>query len=223
MSEPVSHRRLFSQFICFWIVWLLVQVLLNAPVEKHLTGWPQEIALDVIKLVVWLGAAWWFIRQATDHHERLTLSNDEQWRPNWHFTAGYVVWAIVIIYLLGEFWLTHHGLSIKTSFIPQFWGRYFLVVGVTEEFLFRGYFLNALLQKFTLTTANVIQALAFASLHIPRYLTTVPTMNPALWISNLVSVFILGLLFGWLYARSRSLWPGIAVHMTWDILVTLFG
>jgi len=161
MSEPVSNRRLTIQFICFWLIWLVVQVGLNAPIEKHLSGWPQELLLDAIKLVVWLGAAWWFIRQADYRHLRLSLSNAEQWRPNWRFAAGYVVWGIIVIYLLGEFWLVHHGLIVNHSFIPQFWGRYFLVVGVTEEFLFRGYFFNALLQKFSLTTANVIQALAF--------------------------------------------------------------
>jgi len=223
MSEPVSNRRLILQFISCWFIWLAVQVGLNSPIEKHLTGWPQELALDAIKLAVWLGLAWWFIHQADRNHQRLTLSNAKQWQPAWRFAAGYVVWGIIIVYLLGEFWLAHHGLNVNHTFIPQFWGRYFLVVGVSEEFLFRGYFLNALLQKFSLTTANVIQALAFASMHIPRYLTTVPTMSPMLWISNLVSVFLLGLLFGWLYARSHSLWPGIATHMTWDILVTLFG
>ncbi|AYM03309.1 CPBP family intramembrane glutamic endopeptidase [Levilactobacillus yiduensis] len=221
MSEPVSNRRLAGQFIAFWFVWLFVQIGANTPIEQHLTGWPQELALDAIKLIIWLGAAWLFIKQARPGN--LSLSNAAQWRPAWRFGAGYLVWGIIVVYLLAQFWLAHHGLTVAANFKPQFWGRYFLVVGVTEEFLFRGYFLNALLQKFPLAKANVLQALAFASLHIPRYLTTVPTMSAGMWISNLLSVFILGLLFGWLYARSRSLWPGIAIHMTWDILVTLFG
>lgn len=221
MSEPVSNRRLICQFAGFWVVWLIIQVLANTPIEHRLTGWPQEFALDAVKLVIWLGAAALFMYQA--RHQRLTLRAAEQWRPAWRFGAGYLVWGLVVVYLLGEFWLAHHGLVVKSNFIPQYWGRYFLIVGVTEEALFRGYFLNALLQKFSLGKANVLQALAFASLHIPRYLTTVPAMSLGAWLTNLVSVFLLGLLFGWLYARSRSLWPGIATHMTWDILVTLFG
>lgn len=221
MSEKVSRRRSLLQFVFFWCLWLVVQIFLNTPIEQHLSGWSQELLLDAIKLVVWLGAGWWFIHTAAPN--QLSISKWQQWRPAWRFSAGYVVWALIVIYLLVQFGLAHHGLRISPKFIPEFWGRYFLVVGVTEEFVFRGYFLNALLKHASLTTANVIQALAFASLHIPRYLTTVPTMSPVVWLSNLISVFVLGLLFGWLYAKSRSLWPGILVHMTWDILVTLFG
>lgn len=221
MSEPVSNRRLGGQFVVFWLIWLIVQIGLNTPIEHHLSGWPQELLLDAIKLLVWLGATWWLLKHAQPGN--LSLSNAEQWRPAWRFAAGYLVWGIIVVYLLAQFWVVHHGLTVAANFKPQFWGRYFLVVGVTEEYLFRGYFFNALLQKFSLGKANVIQALAFASMHIPRYLTTVPAMSVGVWISNLLSVFILGLLFGWLYARSRSLWPGIVTHMTWDILVTLFG
>ncbi|WP_143461974.1 CPBP family intramembrane glutamic endopeptidase [Levilactobacillus enshiensis] len=221
MSNSISTRRLTWQFIGFWFVWLLVQATLNIPISHHFHGWSQEILLDAIKLTIWVGAGWWFIHQAP--HGTLSLTNREQWRPNWHFTAGYLVWLVIILYLGLQFWLLHHGLRVNRTFIPQYWGRYFLVVGIAEEFVTRGYFLNALLKKTSFTTANVIQALGFASMHIPRYLTTVPTMSVGAWLSNLASVFVLGLLFGWLYKTSRSLWPGIIVHMTWDILVTLFG
>ncbi|HJE86562.1 CPBP family intramembrane metalloprotease [Levilactobacillus brevis] len=221
MSRTISTRRFTLQVLIFWVIWLLVQLTLNSPIEHHLTGWSEELALDAVKLIIWVGGALWFLHRA--HPEELAISPREQWRPNWHFTAGYVIWAVIVVYLLAEFALIHHGLRISPSFTPEYWGRYFLVVGVAEEFLFRGYFFNVLLKKFSLTRANTIQALAFACLHIPRYLTTVPAMSPATWIGNLVTVAALGALFGWLYAKSRSLWPGIIVHMTWDILVTLFG
>ncbi|MFC6274985.1 CPBP family intramembrane glutamic endopeptidase [Levilactobacillus tangyuanensis] len=221
MKNRLSLARLGIQFAGFWLLWLIVQSLLNTPIERRLTGWPQEFALDAIKLIVWLGAAWWFIHRAGD--QPLATGSREQWRPNWRFAAGYFVWGLVVVYLVGQAWLAHHGLRISPTFIPQYWGRYFLVVGVAEEFLFRGYFYNALRNRFSFGLANTIQALAFASMHIPRYLTTVPAMSPLAWITNLITVAMLGLLFGWLYERSHSLWPGIVVHMTWDILVTLLG
>lgn len=221
MSRPISTRRLAWQMIGCWLIWLLAQFMLNVPIEHHLTGWPEELALDAVKLIIWIGAACWLLHQARP--EELAVAPREQWRPNWHFTAGYVVWLVIVVYLLAEFWLMHHGLRVKPSFTPEYWGRYFLVVGITEEFLFRGYFLNVLLRKFNLTQANTIQALVFASMHIPRYLTTVPAMGPMTWIGNLITVTVLGALFGWLYAKSHSLWPGIITHMTWDILVTLFA
>lgn len=221
MANTLSKRRLFIQVIIFWVIWLGVQSLINVPIEHHLTGWSQEIALDGIKLFVWCGCAWWLIRQAGP--QSLAVDPQKQWHPNWSFTAGYVIWAVMVVYLLAQFWLVHHGLRVAHTFLPEYWGRYFLVVGITEEMMFRGYVFNALLKHFSFAWANALQAIAFAAMHIPRYLTTVPPMSPLTWISNLVSVAILGAIFGWLYAKSRSLWPGIAVHMTWDILVTLFA
>ncbi|WP_434314887.1 CPBP family intramembrane glutamic endopeptidase [Levilactobacillus brevis] len=220
-THTVPAKRLVVQFISFWLLWFIVQIGLNQPIQRHFAGWSQEILLDLIKLIVWLGAAWWFLHQTPA--QQLTVPNSQQWRVAWRFTAGYLVFGAVVVYLLFQFWLAHHGLRIAHGFIPEYWGRYFLVVGITEEFVFRGYFLNVLLKKTSLTTANVLQAIAFASLHIPRYLTTVPAMSLTSWIGNLISVFALGLLFGWLYACSHSLWPGIVTHMTWDILVTLFA
>ena len=221
MVNTISRKRLLGQFSVFWLTWLVVQYFINVPIQHHLGGWWQELALDAVKLAVWCGGAWWFLHRAPQ--SGLTVSPTDQWRPNWSFTAGYWVWGVITLYLLAQFYLAHHGLRIAHGFIPEYFGRYFLVVGVTEEFVFRGYFLNALLKHVSFVQANTLQAIAFASLHIPRYLTTIPAMSPMTWISNLVSVAILGAIFGWLYVKSRSLWPGIVVHMTWDILVTLFA
>lgn len=52
MSEIVSRRRLTWQFAGFWLTWLVVQVVINSPIEHHLSGWSQELTLDAIKLVV---------------------------------------------------------------------------------------------------------------------------------------------------------------------------
>lgn len=221
MPKTISWQRLVGQFSSFWLVWLIVQYLINVPLEHHLSAWPQELAVDAVKLLVWLGGGWWFIHHASP--QDLTVTNRQQWRPNWTFTTGYWVLGALIVYLLAQFWFTHHGLHVSRTFVPQYWGRYFLVVGITEEFVFRGYFLNVLLTRLPQNQANLIQTLAFTAMHIPRYLTTVPAMSPLVWLTNLVSVAILGSLFGWLYAKSHSLWPGIVTHMTWDILVTAFG
>lgn len=221
MTSKLSFHRLLLQLCLFWLTWLIVQVVINVPIERHLSGWPQEIALDVVKLVVWCGGAWWLSHRADQ--SAFTVSPTAQWRPAWSFTPGYWIWGIIVVYLLGQFYLAHHGLRVAYTFMPQYWGRYFLVVGISEEFMFRGYFLNALMNHLNFTRANTVQAIAFAAMHIPRYLTTVPVMSLGSWLNNLISVAVLGALFGWLYAKSRSLWPGIAVHMTWDILVTLFA
>lgn len=73
-----------------------------------------------------------------------------------------------------------------------------LVAPVTEELLFRGIILRGLLGRFRPWTAIVLSATLFAFMH----------MNP--W--QLIPPFALGLMFGWFYLRTGSLWPCIAGH-----------
>ncbi|WP_282801041.1 CPBP family intramembrane glutamic endopeptidase [Secundilactobacillus kimchicus] len=93
-------------------------------------------------------------------------------------------------------------------------------MGLCEETVFRGYFLNRLLRLMkSQQGALVLQALLFAAIHLPRYLTTYPSIAVNTMIINLVMVALLGYLFGWLFVHSHSLWPGIIVHSVWDLLV----
>ncbi|HVP09857.1 MAG TPA: type II CAAX endopeptidase family protein, partial [Phycisphaerae bacterium] len=73
-----------------------------------------------------------------------------------------------------------------------------LVAPFTEEPLFRGLMLNGMLGSRRPWVAVVITAVLFAAVHL----------NP--W--QLLPALVLGLLFGWWFVRTRSLWPGIVGH-----------
>ena len=69
---------------------------------------------------------------------------------------------------------------------------------VAEEVFFRGFVLRGLANRWSVAAALVVSAAIFAALHLA----------PAL----LLPVFVTGLLLGFLYLRTGSLWPCIAVH-----------
>lgn len=66
-----------------------------------------------------------------------------------------------------------------------------VVAAVTEEFLFRGLILRGLLAKTSPRRAVLFSATLFAVMHL----------NP--W--QMTGAFLLGLIFGWVYLRTRSL------------------
>ena len=90
-------------------------------------------------------------------------------------------------------WLRGAFSSINDLAGHPFSGPFVLVVvaAVTEEFLFRGLILRGLLTKTGPVRAIMISALLFAVMHL----------NP--W--QMPAAFFLGIVFGWVYLRTRSL------------------
>lgn len=80
-------------------------------------------------------------------------------------------------------------------------GRVFLLVlvaPVTEELLFRGVVLRGLLSRHRPTVAVIVTALLFALVHV----------NP--W--QFISAFFFGIVFGWVYLRTESVWACVLAH-----------
>lgn len=84
-----------------------------------------------------------------------------------------------------------------------------IVAPLTEELLFRGIVLRGFLGRFRPWRAVVLSAMLFAGMHL----------NP--W--QTVSAFVLGLIFGWFYLRTGSLWPCIAGHACYNSIIVIVG
>ncbi|HOC70917.1 MAG TPA: type II CAAX endopeptidase family protein [Candidatus Hydrogenedentes bacterium] len=87
------------------------------------------------------------------------------------------------------------------------------VAPLLEEFTFRGAILHALTRRFRFWAANTITALLFLGIHMPgwhfqgRLLENL--FDP---VSGALSIFLLGLVFGWVAHRSKSVAAGVLAH-----------
>ena len=75
---------------------------------------------------------------------------------------------------------------------------------VAEEVFFRGFVLKGLFNRWGFAPALIISAAVFSALHLA----------PAL----LLPVFVTGLLLGFLYLRTGSVWPCVAVHACQNLI-----
>jgi membrane protease YdiL (CAAX protease family) len=80
-----------------------------------------------------------------------------------------------------------------------------ILAPVLEEMLFRGIILRSFLNQYSRGKAIYASAFLFGMAHLNIY--------------QFVSAFLLGLLSGWLYERSRSLLPCIALHAGYNSTV----
>ncbi len=138
----------------------------------------------------------------------------------WNFWMGGLVGFLAIsASLLGIFafqgfrlaGLAIHGRTIAVAALG--WGAAFLMVGLAEEFAFRGYL------QYTLTTgmgfwpAAILLSVLFAAAH---------SRNPGESKAGLVSIVGFALLFCLFLRRTGDLWLAVGFHMGWDWGQTFF-
>jgi len=101
--------------------------------------------------------------------------------------------------------LAEHGGAIAKWAL--FWGIFFVVVALFEEFFFRGYALHTLAEGIGFWPAAVLLAISFGLVH-----KTNPGEN---WIGVAGVVFV-GLFWSFTLKRTGSLWFALGMHATFD-------
>jgi len=113
--------------------------------------------------------------------------------------------------------------AARLAMPPETVARWYLIfiqawAGIGEEIFYRGYLQGALRSRFRPLPSIGAASLLFAVRHYTQVLLAWPHVawgSATLWVT---ATFIAGLAFGWLYERSRSLWPSIACHMVFNLL-----
>jgi membrane protease YdiL (CAAX protease family) len=94
---------------------------------------------------------------------------------------------------------------VASSAIPLFFAC--IAAPLLEEMLFRGVILRSFLQQYSRTGSILWTSLLFAIAHLNVY--------------QFFTALLLGVVLGWLYERTRSLWPSILLHAMFNGFVAL--
>jgi uncharacterized protein len=107
--------------------------------------------------------------------------------------------------------LAIHGSTIVTAILS--WGAAFIIVGLGEEFAFRGYLQFTLATGIGFWPAAILLSALFGLAH---------AANPGESKFGLLSVVCFGLLFCWFLRRTGNLWLAVGFHAGWDWGQTFF-
>ncbi len=99
-----------------------------------------------------------------------------------------------------------------------------LLIGITEEFLCRGWLQNEFLERYGDTKKNVITSIILASfifgiMHIFNVVTT--SQNIFETLLQIINAMSLGFLLGTLYYKTRNIWAVIILHGFYDFSIML--
>ncbi|WP_276933705.1 CPBP family intramembrane glutamic endopeptidase [Dielma fastidiosa] len=138
-------------------------------------------------------------------------------RPDWRSVC--IVFLLITLYLLagmavnhGGFWVNHE-LNLLQE-LPKF-----LIVGFSEEIVYRGWGMNVLAASMRKNKANLIASGYFVLLHFPSYFIhwyLEGSLALSAMLTQAVYVLILGLVFGYLFKKSKNILPAMLIHFWSD-------
>lgn len=118
-------------------------------------------------------------------------------------TALMIALRVAQVFWFGQVAL--HGIRIVKFAV--FWGVYFVLVGLFEEFLLRGYPLQTLARGIGFWPAAVVLSIAFGAIHV---------RNPGETWLGLLGVAAIGMFFSFTLYRTGNLWFAVGFHAFWD-------
>ncbi|QDT28661.1 ABC transporter permease subunit/CPBP intramembrane protease [Gimesia panareensis] len=138
---------------------------------------------------------------------------------------GFTLWPIayeIEIFALTDFRIEiltrlFDSMKLELELVPLWIKLVSLAVlpAVCEELFFRGYLLSGLLNRFSSTRAIFLSAFLFALFHV--------VVRDSLFIERFFPSFFMGICLGYVNVLSRSVIPGIVLHMLHNGLLITFA
>ena len=218
MKKKLSLKTLVFTYIILIIVWSARIILLKPYIDTNLVYWSKEFVNALIKSIIWIGFAFYFIRK---YNKQLVIKYNQMARKPVKLKILFIIMgAIVLYHIIGRL-ATYRSFEFCPSFHPSRLIGTVLLAGALEELLFRGWFYNGFLSICTGLKANLISSVFFVLIHYPSYIVGGDLIATIAF--NSIGLFVASLLFGWAFEKSRSLWVPIILHMTWNIMYIIVG
>jgi len=202
--------------IFLFSAWGVRELVLQSILSEVLDGVALALVGQGIKLLVWTLPAvlliWYYRDDMWISFREMVVT-----RPQWFSDAP--VLLIVFVPLLRAVFL-YGGVGIHPDFQPERLIGAVLFVGITEEVVFRGFLLNALLKRMKLWSAIAVNEVFFVLIHFPVWIYQGKDLGA--FAGSSMAVFLLGGVFSYSFVKARNIFVPIALHMTYNLLVVLF-
>ncbi|MHC5250694.1 lysostaphin resistance A-like protein [Enterococcus sp. LJL90] len=218
MSKNRDLINLAIYIIIFFSVWSFYELLIK-PQILELAPIPSAFIQAIIKVSCWTIPSVLLIKRTTTLQVPYPkLFQTKIYWENWILLLG-----LMILFLLGGSYLGYGNLQIRETFQPIDLINSVLLVGLTEELVFRGWILNFLLTKMNKFGALILSSSLFLLIHFPTWIHT-GTLIPNLVSGGFMQVFFLGILFGIAFIKSKNIFVPMLFHMVWNLIaITYYG
>ena len=102
------------------------------------------------------------------------------------------------------------------------WVHRIILIGLTEEVVFRGFILQKLQEEIKFRYANAISSILFVLIHFPKWYVSGMLSHEKiiLFMMSIMFTFVFGLLQGYILKRTKSLWACMIIHSFNNLIST---
>ncbi len=206
-------------FICFYGIWAFFELVGKRLLDTCISN---EILCQITKSWVIKNLVWTLPAALLIHFfsKEVYISLKEMFTTKVKWLKYLPVFLIFTVWIIVNVLLRDGKLQISDDFDVK--DVIILVtVGLTEEMVFRGWLLNATIDKDHIWLPVFINSVMFVTIHFPVWI------HDGLFISKFTSfgfmnVITLSVIFSWSFIKSRNIFVPILLHTYWDVLAFMF-
>lgn len=206
-------KIMIGYLFIFYFVWSIKELWLR----QYIYSFDETTSAfleALVKSFIWIIPAWLYIKNY------LGTNPINYLKMNVNVKKG-LFWGLALSMLVGLYFsfetyiLNGQTFHFSLSFNDYLNG--FIMAGIAEEIVFRGLILQEINKRLTFWKANVITALLFLVIHYPFWIYNGSFFN----FGTHIYVVLLGLLFGFVYKKTGSLWSVVLLHAFHNFFVTI--
>lgn len=170
---------------------------------------------SLVKSFIWIVPVWIYVKF------HLQSDPTSYLKMNINVMPG-ILWGILLSLLLGAGLILveyiSNGISFNLLLSFDDYLNTVIIAGLAEEIVFRGFILQEFNKKWTFWKANVVTASLFLVIHYPIWIYN-GTFLP---FDSHIYVFFVGILFGFIFKKTGSLWTVIILHAFHNYVLSIF-
>ena len=112
----------------------------------------------------------------------------------------------LLVLMIGKGRVVSNGLTV--SGLTFWWLLTFVLVGIAEETLNRGFLMAVLRRCRNVPVIMFVPSVIFGLIHLS---------NPGVTFFSVFNIILVGILFSYMFLKSGSIWMCIGYHITWNI------
>lgn len=211
-----TNSKLRTALIIYALIlyglWSLLELYL-----KHQIGIDEFTKEVYIKLVLWLLPA---IVIHFCFSDDMFIKKEEMYllrKSCWIFVP---IMLLFSTYILISEYLTNGKITISESFGISTIVEVFSIA-ISEEMVFRGVFLNAILKNKKKYLAVFINSLMFLAVHFPVWIQS-DVFISVFTSGGFITVLLVSFIVSFVFIKTKSIWTAIFLHFWWDLLLFMF-